>query len=91
MTRLPEDKNAVRGRWVFTVKDNVDGTETYKARYVAKGYSQEACIDYKETFPPTASMTSVHNLMQEATQYDNTLSGQQKKSCHQKEVTLIFC
>lgn len=38
---------------------NPDQTETFKARYVAKGYSKVAGIDNKETFSPTADMTSV--------------------------------
>ena len=37
--------------------------KTYKARYVAKGYSQVKDIDYHETFAPTANFTSVRALM----------------------------
>lgn len=40
LTTLPEGKHAVGGRWVYAIKNNADETETYKARYVAKGYSQ---------------------------------------------------
>lgn len=68
LTTLPEGKNIVGGRWVYTVKENPVGT-TYKARYVAKGYSQVAGIDYNETFSPTADMTSIRSLMQIAAQY----------------------
>lgn len=64
LTTLPEGKHAVGGRWVFAVKENPDEIKTYKARYVAKGYSQGAGFDYNETFSPTASMTSVRSLMQ---------------------------
>lgn len=67
LTTLPEGKNIVGGRWVYTVKENPVGT-TYKARYVAKGYSQVAGIDYNETFSPTADMTSIRSLMQIAAQ-----------------------
>ena len=70
LTTLPEGKNAVGGRWVYTIKENTEKTEIYKARYVAKGYSQVAGIDYKETFSPTANMTSVRSLMQLAAQHD---------------------
>lgn len=69
LTSLPEGKHAVGGRWVYAVKENPVET-LYKARYVAKGYSQLAGIDYNETFSPTADMTSVHALMQLAAQYD---------------------
>ena len=41
LTSLPESKCAVGGRWVYAIKSNVDGSGKYKARYVAKGYSQK--------------------------------------------------
>lgn len=63
LTTLPEGKQAVGGRWVYAIKENPDGG-IYKARYVAKGYSQVAGIDYNETFSPTADITSVRVLMQ---------------------------
>ena len=68
LTTLPEGKHAVGGRWVYTIKENPE--KTYKARYVAKGYSQVSGIDYKETFSPTANMTSVRSLMQIAVQHN---------------------
>lgn len=42
--------------------------QTNKACFVAKGYSQKHGIDFKETFSPTANMTSVRVLMQKAVQ-----------------------
>ena len=62
MTNLPEGKKAVGGRLVYAIKTNVDGSEKYKARNVAKGYSQKMGIDYEETFSPTANMTSVKSF-----------------------------
>ncbi len=50
------------------VKENPVET-AYKARYVAKGNSQVAGIDYNETFSPTADMSSVCSLMQLAAQH----------------------
>lgn len=36
----PKNCNVIKGRWVFKIKRNVDGSiAKYKARYVAKGYS----------------------------------------------------
>ena len=69
VVELPEGKQSVGGRWVFALKDNPDGTVRYKARYVAKGYTQIKGIDYYETFSPTAKMTSLRILIQLAAQY----------------------
>lgn len=70
LTCLPEGKHAVGGRWVYAIKNNADETKTFKARYVAKGYNQVMGVDYKETFSPTANLTSIHALMQVAAQHD---------------------
>ncbi|KAI0993875.1 hypothetical protein K3495_g14309, partial [Podosphaera aphanis] len=54
---LPRGANLVSTKWVFTVKLKNDGTvERYKARLVARGFSQQFGIDYTETFAPTARM-----------------------------------
>ena len=51
---LPEGAVAVGSGWVFKKKINADGTvERYKARIVAKGFSQRPGIDYTEVFAPT--------------------------------------
>ena len=67
---LPQDKKAIGGRWVYTVKQNPDGSDLFKARYVARGYNQVYGYDYFETYSPTAKMTSVRMLMQYAVQHD---------------------
>ena len=68
LTKLPPGKQAVGGRWVYTLKSDIDGSDRYKARFVAKGYSQKPGTDYEETFSPTADMTSVRVVMQKAAQ-----------------------
>ena len=68
LSSLPEGKKAVGGRWVYTIKNNIDGSEKCKARYVAKGYSQMRGVDYEETFSPTANLTSIRVIMQKAAQ-----------------------
>ena len=66
LTTLPEGRNSVR---VYTIREGSDGAKTYKARYVAKGYSRVKGVDYQETFAPTANLTSVGALLQIATQH----------------------
>ena len=68
LVTLPDGRNSVGGKWVFTTKENAEGTKSFKARYVAKGYNQIKGIDYQETFSPTANITSVRALMQIAAQ-----------------------
>lgn len=82
MTTLPEGKHEVGGRWIYAIKTNVDHSETYKARYVAKGYNQVMGIDYKETFSPTANLTSVMILIQMAAQYDLELHQMDVKTAY---------
>lgn len=68
LTRLSPGTQAVGGRWVYALKSDTYGSEKYKARFVAKGYSQKPGFDYEETFSPTADMTSVRVVMQKAAQ-----------------------
>lgn len=82
LTTLPEGKKAVGGRWVYAMKSNADGSAKYKARYVAKGYSQEMGVDYGETFSPTANFTSVRVLMQKAAQEDLILHQMDVKTAY---------
>ncbi|CAB3992128.1 Retrovirus-related Pol poly from transposon TNT 1-94 [Paramuricea clavata] len=70
LTKLPEGKSIVGARWVYTVKEGKNGEKSYKARYVAKGYSQVPEVDYFETFSPTAKITSIRMLMQLALDLD---------------------
>ncbi|GFN74028.1 hypothetical protein PoB_000053400 [Plakobranchus ocellatus] len=81
-TTLPPGRNAVGGRWVFDVKTNAKGEETFKARYVAKGFSQIPGIDFQETFSPTARLTSVRTLVQCAVQNDQMVHQMDVKTAY---------
>ena len=68
LTPIPQNRKIVGGKWVHTIKSGPNNEETFKARYVAKGYSQIPGFGYHETFAPTARMSSVRMLMQHAVQ-----------------------
>ena len=72
LTILPQDRTPVGGGgcWVYTIKEGADGDITYKARFVAKGYSQVKGIDFQETFAPTANIVSARVFCQLAAQYN---------------------
>uniref|UniRef100_A0A2N9FPW0 Reverse transcriptase Ty1/copia-type domain-containing protein n=1 Tax=Fagus sylvatica TaxID=28930 RepID=A0A2N9FPW0_FAGSY len=64
MTTLPPSKFAVGCKWVYKIKTRADGSvERYKARLVARGFTQEYSIDYEETFAPVARLTFVQSLL----------------------------
>ena len=61
---LPEGIIPIRYKWIYKRKIRLDGkVETYKAKLVAKGYSQHEGIDYHETFSPMAMLKSIHTLL----------------------------
>ena len=56
----PEGKSIVTSRWLYKIKHGVDGSfEKYKARFVARGFSQKEGVNYDETFAPMDQYTSI--------------------------------
>ncbi|GJV63152.1 retrotransposon protein, putative, ty1-copia subclass [Tanacetum coccineum] len=68
---LPPNGKTVGSKWLFKKKTNMDGAvHTYKARLMAKGYTQTPRIDYEETFSPVADIRSIRILIAIAAFYD---------------------
>lgn len=56
LVRKPDGVNIVGSKWVYALKNDENGkVKTYKARLCAKGYSQEYCVDFHDTFAPVIS------------------------------------
>ena len=51
----PEGKSIVTSKWIYKIKHAADGNiEKYKARFMARGFSQKEGIYYEENFAPVA-------------------------------------
>jgi hypothetical protein len=62
--------NAVGSQWVYKIKRHTDGrVDRYKARLVARGFTQQVGNDYLETFSPVVKVTSVRLVITIAVTY----------------------
>jgi Reverse transcriptase (RNA-dependent DNA polymerase) len=83
LSDLPEGKKPISCKWIYKVKYKANGTlDKYKARLVARGFSQKEGIDYEETFAPTAKMSTIRLVL--------ALAAQFKWKVHQMDVKSAF-
>ncbi|CAI5957436.1 unnamed protein product, partial [Closterium sp. NIES-64] len=69
----PPGANIVSGMWIFRVKRPPGSPPVFKARYVARGFSQRQGVDYFQTFSPTPKMTTLKVLLHVAAHRDYEL------------------
>ncbi|CAI7918530.1 unnamed protein product, partial [Closterium sp. NIES-53] len=69
----PPGANIVSGMWIFRVKRPPGSPPVFKARYVARGFSQRQRVDYFQTFSLTPKMTTLRVLLHVAAQRDYEL------------------
>ncbi|CAI7837608.1 unnamed protein product [Closterium sp. NIES-54] len=69
----PPGANIISGMWIFRVKWPLGSPPVFKARYVARGFSQRQGVDYFQTFSPTPKMTTLRVLVHVADHRDYEL------------------
>ncbi|CAI7866763.1 unnamed protein product [Closterium sp. NIES-53] len=69
----PPGANIVSGMWIFRVKRPPGSPPAFKARYVARGFSQQQGVEFFQTFSPTPKMTTLRVLLHVAAQRDYQL------------------
>ena len=83
LVELPKGIKTIGCKWIFKTKhDSKGNVERYKARLVAKEYTQKEGIDYKETFSPVSNKNSLRIVMALVAHFDLEL--------HQMDVKTAF-
>ena len=55
-----KDKAVVTLKWLYKIQHGSDGSaKKFKARFVARGFSQKEGIDYDDIFAPVARYTTI--------------------------------
>jgi len=79
----PQDKTIVTSKWLYKIKHAVnESTEKYKARFVARGFSQKEGIDYDVIFAPVARYMTIRSII--------ALAASQGWNLHQMDVKTAF-
>lgn len=78
----PKDKKIIQSKLIYKLKNDNDGSKRYKARLVARAFSQSYGVNYFEAFSPVARIQSLRMLIALAAQYDLKI--------HNFDVTIAF-
>ncbi|CAH2109171.1 unnamed protein product [Euphydryas editha] len=72
-TYLPEDKKAIKTKWVFKIKKE-NGQNKYKARLVVRGFQQQDKLDHSEIYAPVAKLPTLRIVLAIACKYNLNIS-----------------
>ena len=71
ITDLPKGRKGISSKWVFAIKRNETGEILrYKARLVARGFTQRQGLDYNRTFAPVMKQSLLRSVLAEANHED---------------------
>ncbi len=80
---LPKGRKPISCKWVFKIKHGVHcEVECYKARLMARGFTQTFGVDYNETFAPVAKFVSICCIL--------ALAAIKDMEIHQMDVKIAF-
>lgn len=79
----PKNRKLVGCKWVLTIKRKANGSiDKYKARLVARGFSQVQGIDYQETFSPVVRTSAIRLVI--------AIAAMKGWPVHQMDVTAAY-
>jgi hypothetical protein len=83
LEEIPNGAKIIGCKWVYKTKCDSNGNiKRFKARLMAKGFTQRECIDYTETFSLVSCKDSLRIIMTLVAHYDLEL--------HQMDVKTTF-
>lgn len=78
----PEGTNVISSKWIFRVKQREDGSvERFKARLVARGFTQVSGLDYEETYCPVIRHTTIRLVIALGTSLNWSMRQLDVKKC----------
>ena len=99
---IPKGAKTVGCKWVYkTTYDSNGNVEKYKARLLAKGFTQREGVDYNETFSPVSCKDSFRIIMALVAHFDLELhqmdvktaflNGDLKENVYMKQPRILSC
>ena len=74
ITKCPPNQNPITAKWIFKTKHHPNGDiNKLKARIVARGFQQQAGIDYTDVFTPVVKWSTILAILALAAQYNSPL------------------
>ena len=79
----PENKFVVTSKWLYKIKYGSNGSaENFKARFIARGFSQKEGIDCDDIFATVAQYTTIRSII--------ALAAMQGWNIHQVDMKTAF-